>query len=313
MKYYFLIGLVLFLSTTLVARAAPALTGFVLQPAKVEIILKPGELIKRELTVMNENDRPVRVQITLEDFGPDLTPAAPVNLAEPAAGNPFSLQPYLTLPVRTLDLAPGQSARVPVFISLPVLPSGESAAAVSGLYGAVIFSFAPVESEPAENYWTTTHSRLGALFFVRTTGLAVRETGALAGFGLLGGRLIKANHPPTFYLNYTNQGNIHLNPYGVIFLTNRLTGQQSEIIVDPWFVLPQSSRIREIAAAAVPSAGWYRAELKLNRGYADLIDAQSFSFFVWSWPAVVGAGFSFLLILFIILKGGRYFWRKLKK
>ncbi|MEK7208777.1 MAG: hypothetical protein AAB677_00780 [Patescibacteria group bacterium] len=300
-KYIFFAGLIFILIAARVSAAAP---DFTLQPAKVEITMRPGESTQRELTVINNGHRPTRVNLMVEDFKPGVSPAEPVNLIEPEVANPYSLFPYLTLPVRALDLAPGQATTVPVVISLPV-----AIGAAGGLYGAVIFSFAPIGEE---NQWTAARSRLGALIFIKTAGVTVREIGKLASFGLLGGQMIEAKQIPTFYLNYTNQGNVHLNPYGGITLTNRLTGAKNNLAVDPWFVLPDSSRIREIISSTNLSAGWYRAELKLNRGYADLIDEQSISFFVWSWLALAEIGFGLAAVLFLVFKLRRYFRGKIK-
>ena len=52
-------------------------------------------------------------------------------------------------------------------------------------------------------------------------------------------------------------------------------GRWRAIVVAPNFILPDSTRIREVIAPANGFCGFYRATLKLNRGYDNIIDQRS--------------------------------------
>lgn len=267
-------------------RAAAAEHGFELRPAKIEAALAAGEETGRELLVTNHTAAAARLSVSLEDF----------------AAGPYSLLPYLTLTRRSAYLAPGESAGVPFLVSLP------EGLTTAGLYGAVIVSF--VAADPADGSGTVSAvSRLGALVFVRVNGAPAETSGELTGFGLLGQRFVRRGEPITFHIDYANRGNIYLNPYGVLTVAGRFREATFSQEIDPWFVLPASSRLREMTLTAPLAAGFYRARLALNRGYDDIIDEASVTFIVWSW-LTIGLGILAVLFLFMLVW---LIWGKIKK
>jgi len=269
----------------------PALVraDLMLSPAKIEMMMKLGEKSERQLVLTNQEAVPMRVTVTFEDFAP--------------AAGAYSLIPYLSVSPVVFEVPAHTTVSVPVITALP------ATAPVGSFHGVIIFSFTPVEEMPSTGVITT--SRLGALVFVRLAEARATTSGALNQFGLLDGRWFRANAPLTFYLNYTNAGNVYLNPYGTITLRNRLTATEQPQVetIDPWFVLPESSRTREITLARGLPFGWYEARLALNRGYADTVDERTISFFVWSWS--IGASLIAGLIIFATVVW--FIIKKLKK
>ncbi|MEK7552690.1 MAG: hypothetical protein AAB505_01115, partial [Patescibacteria group bacterium] len=65
---------------------------------------------------------------------------------------------------------------------------------------------------------------------------------------------------------------------------------------DPWFVLPASTRLREIKLDQPLPVGWYRATLTLNRGYGDIVDERFLNLVIWSWSTAL-AGLLLILVL----------------
>lgn len=261
-----------------------AAAGFELRPSKVELTLFPGEQARRELLITNQTALTVQVGVSVEDFVAGQDPSEPIRLLE-AETNPYSLRPFLTPLSRSLTLTPGESVSVPVLISLPAVASP------GGLYGAVILSFDPVGSPIGSP--TSARSRLGALFFVRVAG-EVKEEGKLVGFGQLSRR--------AFHLDYANTGNVYLNPYGQLTIINRLTGQIISKLIDPWFVLPGSVRLREINLDQDLSLGWYQVKLALNRGYGNIIDRQEINLLIWSWSVLAIILISIVILIILIKK-----------
>jgi len=260
---------------------------FTLSPAKIELTMKLGETSQRFLTLTNRESSPKRAVITFEDFAPE--------------ASAYSLIPYLATSPRVIDVPAGGSIQIPITVELP------TTAPVGSFHGAVFFSFLPLEPLPTDGVITT--SRLGALFFIQLADGRAAASGRLNKFGLLDQRWFRAGESIIFYSNYTNSGNVYLNPYGLISLTNRLTQAKLVQTIDPWFVLPESSRTREITLARGLSFGWYEARLELNRGYADIVDEKTISFFVWSRPFVG----SLIAILIILIATTWFIIKKLKK
>ncbi|MEK7585433.1 MAG: hypothetical protein AAB455_02895 [Patescibacteria group bacterium] len=266
--------------------AAASEPSYQLVPAKLEVSLAPGERAARELVVTNQTGAPVNLAVSLEDIAPGSSSAEPVALRA-ANTSTYSLLPYLSLPLTRSRLAAGESLSIPVIINLP------ANLGVSGLYGAVIISFAPVEGT------ASAVSRLGSLLFVRLSGVEKNESGRLLGFGPIGNHFFKTTEPPAFHIDYENRGNVYLNPYGLITITNRLTGRESKQGLDPWFVLPESARSREVNLSEGLPLGFYRVKLELNLGFADTVTEQQTSIFVWSYALLI-----FIIIFLIGLKFG---------
>ena len=163
-----------------------------------------------------------------------------------------------------------------------------------GFYGTVTFSVASVQPEAGEDAKVVT--RLGSLLFVRVPG-AVAAAGELESVAVSG----KKNQRQLL-LGFNNSGSIYLNPYGLAAIKSVGIGEDRELVIDPWYVLPQSSRVREVTLPTDLVPGIYRATVSLNRGYGDIVDQSSTVFVAWPSPKIMiilGAGL--LLILFLLI------------
>lgn len=250
--------------------------GLVLTPAKTELTLAPGASGERLLTLQNYSDQDLFVTISTEDFLTD---------------NAYSLRHYLTYPREPLLLTARGSLQIPISINLPAdLPPG-------GYYAAV-FAAATLAADdlPSAVAKTRVVTRLGMLFFVTVPGAVTRE-GDLKDFGLIGSHFRTHATDLRFHLLYENRGNIYLNPYGKLELTYP-SGEIFSQVLDPWFVLPQSERLREIillTAAPPLTPGRYQAKLILNRGYDNLLTEAQIDF--WFLPLWLSG----LLILIAVI------------
>ena len=75
--------------------------------------------------------------------------------------------------------------------------------------------------------------------------------------------------------------------------------------VEPWFVLPDSLRRREIKADPGMLLGRYTATLYLNKGYADQVVQRQISF--WAVPLI------WILPLLVLIAVGVYMLRLSRK
>jgi hypothetical protein len=142
-------------------------------------------------------------------------------------------------------------------------------------------------------------SRLGILFFVRTPG-EVKEEGKLAGFTTFNNRKIFGESPIDFRLLYENNGSVYVNPYGEIRIQNILGEEVGMVEVDPWFSLPQSLRVREVSWERPFLFGRYTAVASINRGYGDIIDTATVTFWVIPWKIALGAFVALFVLIFCI-------------
>jgi hypothetical protein len=176
----------------------------------------------------------------------------------------------------------------------------------------VTFSFAAGANALSSSGVTPT-SRLAALFFVRIAG-AVIEGGQLEDFGTGGRTFIPlSSQPLSLFVSYANTGTVHLNPYGRVNVRPLLFGPSRLLGIDPWAVLPGTTRLYEITINEKLSPGIFTARLDLNRGYGDIIDVRSMRFVVfptgWTLFLSIIALSVFIYLVIRSLRLSRHFTR----
>jgi hypothetical protein len=254
-----------------------ALVGdFVLEPAKVEVFLDPGETVSRAVSVINRTTDDVDYVIELEDFvGTGDGTSAVKFLGDDES--PYSFRSGIRPEVRSFTLAPGERATVPVDIVVP------EDAAPGGYYTSLIVSNKPSDA-PSDSSGTKIVSRVAQLIFVRVNGDVVEE-GLLRDFRLTPPGFFRSHGPYTFEVLYENQGSVHLAPYGLITVYNMFGQVVAQVPVDAYYAMPKSLRYRQVTWDKPALFGFYRAELELNGGLRDeeQVESRSVSMVVVPW------------------------------
>jgi len=262
---------------------------FVLENAKIEVALDPGETASQDMVVINRTERDVKFLVSVEDFTGSPTGESSARLLGDERG-PYSLKDYFNPEVWEFVLKSGQKITLPVEISVP------EDATPGGLYGSVL-----VASQPAGGGQNPVISRLGALFFVRVNGEVV-EDGLLESFVMTPSqKIFTKGTPEKFTLTTRNNGTVHMNSYGIIQITNSLGVIVDEVEVEPYFTLPNAVRSADIIWESASSllVGRYTATALINRGYDDIIDEMSVSF--WIMPTGLIVKWFIGIVIFIIL------------
>jgi hypothetical protein len=162
------------------------------------------------------------------------------------------------------------------------------------------YSFLLYEKESVEG---TTRSpiiaRIGTLFFITVPG-AVEKSGELKDFSVVGDKIWYEKGPIDLSVLFENKGSVHLNPYGEIRIKNFFNEEVGFVELDPWFSLPKSLRSREVSWDRELLFGRYTATAYINRGYEDVVDEMSTTFWVLPWKIVGGIFFTLFIILFSI-------------
>jgi len=143
-------------------------------------------------------------------------------------------------------------------------------------------------------------SRIGTLFFVTTPGEILAD-GELRSFTTLGDKHLYFRGPVSFALLFENTGTTHLNPYGEIRITNLLGQEVGFVELDPWFSLPDSLRSREVTWDRGSIFGVYTATAQINRGYEDIVDEKTLTFYVLNLPVLL-TGVGAILLLFWLVR-----------
>lgn len=267
----------------------PISNDFVLGGGKVELFLNPGDNYAKELLITNRLGKPMNFKVGVEDFTGSQNIEESIVLLGDKKG-PYSLKDYLKPEISEFVLEHGQRMVLPVEISIP--PNAEP----GGLYGTVLVSAHPLRGEIETEQDKAKGqigliTRLGCLFFVKIKG-ETKEDGLMKDFKVLKDFYEKG--PVFFQILFENNGNVHLAPSGIIEIRNIFGKKVDEIAVDRYFAMPDAMKFREVKWEKELLFGRYTASIILNRGYGNLTDKKSVSFWFLPWKIVL----SVLLILF---------------
>lgn len=263
---------------------------FVVGPGKTEVELKPGEQKIVNILISNRMGDTRIFNLDVEDFVGSKNPQETVVLLGDDRG-PYSLRDYISVPEKSFELKNGERATVPVKISVP------SDAQPGGLYGSVLVSTASKNTAGVSG--SAIISRIGTLFFVNVPG-EVKSDGELVEFSTASNKKLYGKGPIDFRLLYENNGSVHLNPYGQISITNMFGEEVGRIEIEPWFAMPQSLRLREVSWDRPFLFGFYKATAEINRGYEDIIDSKTLTFWIIPWHIIVIALVSIAVLVFAV-------------
>ena len=271
---------------------------FVLEQAKHQIFLKPGESKSVYISVVNRTDKKLRFKVEVEDFKGSRDTKQTVILLGQDRG-PYTLKDYLKPEVDEFILGSKERIKFRVDVTIP------EDAQPGGRYGSLlVLNQGPVDEEGdlESSNQAAILTRLGSLFFVRVEGDVI-ENGKMEDFRLSKDKKFYTKGPIEFEVLYSNDGNVHLTPYGNITITNILGREVGIIEIDPFFVLPDSLRARVVKWDREFLFGKYTATLNIKRGYLsdkDVMDTASITFWVIPWKWIVIALVGILFIAFII-------------
>ncbi len=289
-------------TTELVSSPSDKVIGdFVVGPGKSELTVAPGTSKTVEITLTNRTGELRQFNLEVEDATGSNDPATPVVLLGADRG-PYTLKDYVKVSTTTIILKQNERARIPVTISVP------ADAEPGGRYGSVLVTTVSKDAVRGETGGAAPSSavisRVGTLFFLTIPG-DTKVDGELQSFKTIGQKIFFTHSPINFQILFENKGDLHLNPYGEVRITNLFDEEVDFIELDPWFALPKSLRAREVAWSRELLVGKYTATAHINRGYNDIIDTQSVTFYVLPWKivaSVFGGIFVFVVLMRFITK-----------
>ncbi len=269
---------------------------FVLGPGKTELLMEPGEKATRELYISNRLGKKMKFKIEIEDFMGSMNPETTIVLLGEERG-PYPLKDYIKPELDEFVLEHGERIKMEVEISVP------EDAEPGGKYGSLLVKSVPPGPDLKEEKEKAVPgvkiiSRLGTLFFVRVKG-EVEEEGFLKSFTT--SKEFYEEGPIPFELLFENRGSIHLTPYGEIEIENLLGKKVDKIALDAWFAMPGSLRSRKVEWQRKLLFGKYTATARVNRGYGEVLDDKTITFWVIPWRIIL-AGIAALVLIILFLR-----------
>ena len=266
-------------------------------PGKTELMLSPGDTYTMEATAANTTGSTKIIKFTVEDLAASNDPNNTIEFLGDKTG-PYSLKDYVVPEASEVTLNNGERVRMPITITIP------KDAAPGGLYGAIMIDAVNLPGQktvPAGMVGTqvSIDTRVGSLLFIRVNG-KVLESSYLKNF--TAAQNFYENGPVTFNIDDVNTGDVYLDPYGTIAVKDMFGRTVGQTDVAPWFVLPKSERNRVIAWNSPGFLiGRYTAVLQMNRGYSNLVDTKTTSFWIIPWRLLLIGLIGLVLVIWLIV------------
>lgn len=272
-------------------------SDFVVGPGRFQLEVAPGESKTVEMVVTNRMGIPKTFSFVTEDMSGTDDPNDSLQLLGDEVG-PYSIKDFISVPHEEFVLEHAERARIPVTVSIP------ADAEPGGFYGSLLTQIISEDVERGESQGAVPGSklisRIGTLFFVTTPGEITRSS-KLQEFGTLGGQKFFTQGPIDFNIVTENTGSVHLTPYGEIRIYNTLGNEVGFVELQPWYVLPDSIRNKEVKWNREVLVGRYTAVAEINRGYDGIVDEVSYTF--WVIPLeLLAAVFGGFFVLFILIR-----------
>lgn len=288
--------------TFIVAHDALALT---ISPVRVEITGNPGQTLRGEMEILNEQGEVKTFFSSFENFEPSGDTGSPRFV-----GNSGNLSTWLSTNDR-IDIAPNEKQVIPFTITIP-------ANAEPGGYFSAIFwgSQDPKTQEAGE---VAIGGKLGVLILLRVAG-DIHEEAGLSEFVAADGKRLLTAVPVTIGYRFTNKGDDRVVPLGDIVIKNTF-GMEVESLKaneSEGNVLPNSSRKFQViwskdapkdiqgflanakAQLANFHFGFYRAQAAIVWGSTNKVETASTWFFLFPWQSLSIVAAGLILVYFLL-------------
>lgn len=268
---------------------------FVVGPGYLSMEVAPGESKTVSLSISNRLGERKLFQLTTEDMTSDSDTGGMRFMGDEVG--PYTLKDYISVPYESFYLENNQRAIVPVTITIP--PDAEP----GGFYGSILTQIVSESNADGASDVAPSAplvSRIGTLFFVTTPG-EIERSGTFLDFTTIPVKSLYMSGPIDMGVVFENTGSVHFNPYGNVVVKNIIGDTVGEVELDPWFVMPDSLRTKELSWNREFLIGRYTVTADMNLGYEDTFESKTLVFWVFPWKflAVV---FSGVFIFFLVVR-----------
>jgi hypothetical protein len=303
MKFLHLTALAFIFLTFFGAHDALALT---ISPVRVEITGNPGQTLRGEMEILNEQTELKTFFSSYENFEPSGDTGSPRFV-----GNTGNLSTWMQTTER-IDIAPNETQIIPFTITIP------ADAEPGGYFSAIFWGSQDPKDQAAGE--VAIGGKLGVLILLRVAG-DIHEEAGLSEFSTIDGDKLFTAVPVAFGYRFTNKGGDRVVPLGDIVIKNSIgvTVATLKANESEGNVLPNSSRKFQVIwekDAPVSVSGFlnnaksqfdnfhfglYRAQAAIMWGSSNSVEEASLWFFLFPWQ-LLSIVFALLVVGYFILK-----------
>jgi hypothetical protein len=196
-------------------------------PPQQELAIDPGKSNQIKVKVSNPSQEELAIKVRVEDF----TAKGEEGQVALTEGGQYSITNWVTFTPSEFSLKPGQMQEVDATINVPLGSGG-------GRYGSLVFSATGVAAKIAKGEQAIVAQEVASLFLVNVNGPKIEkltlDTFSAPKFLEFG--------PVPFTVSYTNSGNVHLKPQGIINVVDTFGKKAAGVVVGGFNVFPGAKR-----------------------------------------------------------------------
>ena len=259
-------------------------------PAKLELSVDPGEVVKGEFFLQNDEKVARKFVAVFEGF-----------TEEGVEKVFFSDTSDLASWFKTRDdivLGPGEFQNVPFTLTVP------KDAAPGGHFAVIWWSTVPLETKIASSMQLSIITQAGILAYLRVSG-DIKETGELVRFTIGKNKKIFWSTPSSFNVTFKNTGNVYLAPKGTVTVKTLFSGKTVASLDVNQFgeqkkaglqILPGNEKSFGVTLNQRVNFGIFKAVLDLTYGESNTQVSDTIWFVVLPWKILF---ITVLVLLFV--------------
>lgn len=289
-RLYIIVPLIAVLATvaffslnSYVATAQNAGAGLEVSPPSQEVTIDPGGTTTIKAKVTNKSNTALPIAVRVEDF----TAKGDEGQIELTTNSEYSVSSWTKLSQTNFTLEPGESQEVTATVTAP-------ADAAGGRFGSFVFGVVPETPEPGS---AAISQQIASLFLVKVSG-PVDEKIELKDFSA---PIFSEFGPITFDLTFTNSGNVHTKPYGLINVTDVFGRKVADVVVQETNIFPQADRVVKAQLDKQFLIGPYTATALMYYGGDNENLTATTTFFVFP-VRIAGVVLAVIVVLFLLRK-----------
>ncbi len=251
-------------------------------PPSQELNADPGQVVSVKAKLRNRSNASINVKVRVEDF----TASGEEGQVALIEKGPYTITSWTKVEPEQFALKSFETKEVTAFISVPKDVAG-------GRYGSFVFS---VGGQAGSGTTTGVAQEIASLFLLRISG-PVNENLTLVEFS---SPSFLEFGPVPFSLKFTNLGNVHSKPFGLINVRNMFGKTVQDVVVRGQAnIFPQASRVVSVNLDKKWLIGPFTAQAVLNYGSKNESLTATTTFFVFPVRAVLGAALLLLVVYFM--------------
>lgn len=267
---------------------AQNIVGLSAIPPRLEIQIKPGEVLTKEIKVRNESKTEKVITTTIKDFIVADDAGTPIALESVDTDNRWASASWVQVSPSTVRLKPGETKNLIVSIIAP------DDAAPGGHYAMVLHS--PKNQTMLDQSGALIETNVGTLLYFTVPG-PIKEKAIVREFSAP--KFLEYG-PVNFRTIVNNLSDIHISPIGQVTVKDMLGLTTATLDLNRTNIFPYTSREFQNVLAKKWLFGRYSATLNAGYGTTGQALVASLIFWVIPWKLITLLVVSLILIVIII-------------